>query len=423
VHAGLSGHPVEKRSYPAIWKQIANTPSDSIQRSLYIHIPFCLHRCSFCPFYNSRSTQQDIETYTNYLIKELEMVAFAIHTNSAPFHAVYFGGGTPTDIPANKIDTILSLINDSFPLSNDCEITMEGRFHNLTKDKIEVYARNRVNRISLGAQTFNTCLRRKLGRIENQESMLKILEHLTSTHQFVISVDLIYGLPSQTMDDWLKDLQMVSNSPWIHSCSLYQLKKIPGTPLARKSFQDKKNKQTKIIQLADFFIASNHYLGTQNAVRISNRHWSFSNRERGIYNLNAKYGYDCLPIGCGAGGGDQYYSIMQQYHCDEYYHNLDQGNKPIMVMQKRKPNHRFHATLIGSLEEYRAIDFRKLENQRNIPDLEKTVDPLMEQWESAGMIVYKNGRMKLTDAGEFWDVELEGLLLDFIEWQFNKKGE
>ncbi len=161
VHAG--GGSGETIDVDTAWDSIKVIDEKTGNRALYLHVPFCVSRCKFCSFFQSRTNLNELGEYASYMIKELQMVADSIVGQSMPINAVYFGGGTPTDLTASDLENILKFITANFPLTNDCEITIEGRINGFTDDKIEACLNNGANRFSFGVQSFNTEIRQQMG--------------------------------------------------------------------------------------------------------------------------------------------------------------------------------------------------------------------------------------------------------------------
>lgn len=132
--------------------------------------------------------------------------------SSAPIQAVFIGGGTPTSLSPENAGRLLSTIQRCLPLANDYELTFEGRVHDLVPEKMDVWFRNGVNRMSLGVQSFDTKVRQAVGRIDDGETVFSHLQELLSYNQCAVVIDLMYGLPYQTMDVWHKDVETLVES-------------------------------------------------------------------------------------------------------------------------------------------------------------------------------------------------------------------
>ena len=185
---------------------------------LYIHIPFCSSKCDYCTFHSLPSPSESfIKQYFIRLeneIKEKRELATSIDS-------IFIGGGTPSLLSPNMLDKLFTLINENFNFANKAEISIECNPDSLTNDKIRIIS-SFVNRVSLGVQTFSKKHRIFLGR----NGSLKQLDHIVN--EFIenkitnISMDLIYGIPNQTLNDFESDLNKLLIYPIKHT-SLYSL--------------------------------------------------------------------------------------------------------------------------------------------------------------------------------------------------------
>ncbi len=416
-HAGMCDmSPVDDLA--GIWPKVSVTDDSAKKRALYIHIPFCLARCKFCSFYHSKTDKQAISSYVTYLMKELEMIAESNYAKTAPFHAVYFGGGTPTDLLPEEFMQILGHLNRYWNLANDCEITVEGRLFGFNDDKIAACLDNGVNRFSFGVQSFNTEIRRKMGRVMKREQLFDRLKCLTKTGKANISVDLIYGFPEQTDAIWLDDMQSVVQSG-VDSASIYRLKLMNSSPIVQQVKQGILSKPATIEKQAQQFSASNNYFRTINAKRTGVTHWSFTNRERCIYNSISAYGGSCLPVGCGAGGNLGKYRVMQRMSLENYAEKVKNRKKPIAMASISSTKSTEIALLNGELSLSLGTNLKELSRKTGKSGLNELLEPLLRQWADAGMVNYNaaTGLLMLTDAGVFHFPTLSQNLLDYYNWK------
>ena len=176
VHAGLNGSVVPPDESQTLWQQLmAVPPKEKKIQTAYIHIPFCKTKCLYCGFFQN-GTNQDVEdAYIDCLIQELEAAADKPRLRDSQIHAVFIGGGTPTSLSPHNAERLLKTIQTCLPLANDYELTLEGRIHDLVPEKMDVWLANGVNRMSLGVQSFHTDIRRAVGRLDDQDTVLKNL--------------------------------------------------------------------------------------------------------------------------------------------------------------------------------------------------------------------------------------------------------
>ena len=200
----------------------------SRRRAIYIHVPFCTRRCTFC---NLRRFQTPPPSdYHKLVIKEIQTYSSYPYVKEGVYHAVYFGGGTPTTLKAADLRKILQSLKSNLTLSPDAELTIETTVSDLTEDKIAVFKDEGINRFSVGVQTFCNRGRRLLGRIGTGKYAAEKLASLLDEGFQNVGMDLIYNYPGQSEDELKEDLR-VMDSLNIAGFSFYSLILLKGTPL------------------------------------------------------------------------------------------------------------------------------------------------------------------------------------------------
>ena len=180
--------------------------------SLYISIPFCPSRCSYCSFvsHSIESTKKLIPDYIECLCRELEIISNIIKETNTPIDTVYFGGGTPTAIPAEDIRTIMECVRNNFDLDKIREYSFEaGRPDTITEEKLNVIKEYGANRISINPQTLNDDVLKVIGRRHSGEDALKAFELARKIGFNNINTDLIAGLPTETVESFRNTLDKI----------------------------------------------------------------------------------------------------------------------------------------------------------------------------------------------------------------------
>lgn len=157
-------------------------------QSIYIHIPFCTNICSYCDFSKMYYNYKFVNKYLDSLSKEIKE-----RYHGEKVKTIYIGGGTPSSLTIRELEKLFNIIN-IFNLEEDVEFTMEANVENLEKEKIILMKKNKVNRISLGVQTFNTKNLKKLNRHHNKNQVIKKIKELKENKITNINIDLIYGI-------------------------------------------------------------------------------------------------------------------------------------------------------------------------------------------------------------------------------------
>lgn len=196
---------------------------------LYLHIPFCKAKCAYCDFYSLARSEEKMDDYVSALIRHLEETAPMAQNHTVD--TVYFGGGTPSYLGADRIAKLLQTVKKQYHVDKNAEITLEANPDSLPNAKeLKMLRKLGVNRISLGVQSSNDEMLRSLGRVHSWQQVCDAAEAVRRAKIPHLSVDLIYGLPDQTAADWEKTLNdALSLKPDHISC--YGLKLEEGTPL------------------------------------------------------------------------------------------------------------------------------------------------------------------------------------------------
>lgn len=206
----------------------------SSKLSLYLHIPFCHRRCSYCDFNTYTTLGHLQERYARALSQEIRQVGQlgAWGRPKRPVHTVFFGGGTPSLMPATALAQILRAVADAFDLSPDAEISLEANPGTVDKAYLEALRGLGVNRLSLGAQSAIPGELALLGRRHDLDAVIVSVETAGEVGFDNLSLDLIYGLPGQTLASWEQSLRAALALAPTH-LSLYCLTVEPGTSLQR----------------------------------------------------------------------------------------------------------------------------------------------------------------------------------------------
>lgn len=200
------------------------------EAGIYIHIPFCRSRCSYCDFATDvYKNSETVERYISALIKEIENFSNEIKSTDT----VYFGGGTPSLLSAKQLEKILNAIHKKFTVAENAEITMEMNPATVSLETLCEYKNLGINRASFGAQTFDNTELKRLGRRHSAQDVRETIELLRQSGFDNVSFDLIAGLPRQTLADWKRNLDEALKLKPEH-LSLYLLEVHEGTPLAEQ---------------------------------------------------------------------------------------------------------------------------------------------------------------------------------------------
>jgi len=296
---------------------------DSKNPGLYLHIPFCLTRCSYCSFY-SQTDVSLIPDFIEALGKEMEMAGGGF---SSSFDTVYMGGGTPSLLTPLQIGKILGQIEKSFCLSRETEFTLEANPGDLDLSFLRSLKNLGINRLNLGVQSFDAQTLDFLGRRHTAEEAIRAVEAAREAGFDHIGLDLIYGVPGQALSLWRDTLsRAIAFSPEHLSC--YQLTLEDDTPLA-ESFRRGEFSPPGEDELLRFFLATSEMLENSGFI-----HYEVSNFSRGPEHAsrhNQKY-WDHTPY-LGLGPSAHSFSGSARWwnsrSLNDYLKALQSGNLPI----------------------------------------------------------------------------------------------
>ena len=418
VHAGLNGTLISPKEAQSVWDTVmSGSPKKGQMQCAYIHIPFCKTKCTYCGFFQNGTSQSIEDKYIDGLIGELKLASESPRLKDGLIHAVFIGGGTPTSLSPANSERLLKAIKECLPLANDYELTLEGRIHDLIPENLEVWMNNGVNRMSIGIQSFNTEVRQMVGRLDTKETVLERLAALKAYGQCSVVIDLIYGLPGQTMEVWEQDLADLVKSG-VDGADLYQLNVFDGSDLNRDIASGKVPPAATTAMQGDMFEFGRKYLDARAYRRLSAAHWSANNRERSLYNILAKAGVPMFPFGSGAGGNVDGYGMMLHRALKPYEDMVSRGEKPFMALMKQSDLQPFVNQVVSQLEQgYLNINTLIAMNPR-LGEL----NWLYKLWEERGLVSYNGLLYKLTSAGEFWTVNITQSTLEAMEYIITGKN-
>ena len=189
---------------------------------IYIHIPFCVRKCHYCAFNSKSGGESERSAYVDALIREIKR-----RGKSARVETIYIGGGTPTTLELNQLEKIICAVAVAFNVDTCAEVTIEANPGTVDAEYLRGLKALGVNRLSLGVQSFNDELLKTLGRVHDSKTAIETVDRATNIFGNV-SVDLMYGLPNQTLEDVRRDLERVIGSDVEH-VSIYGLEVEEGT--------------------------------------------------------------------------------------------------------------------------------------------------------------------------------------------------
>jgi oxygen-independent coproporphyrinogen-3 oxidase len=368
------------------------------QAGVYIHIPFCRSRCSYCDFatdiYNGASAEKYVETVIKE-IKSFEVPSSKFQVPSS-IDTIYFGGGTPSLLKPSQLEKLLDAVHAHFQVSSDAEITMEMNPGALTLETLKDFRSLGVNRASYGGQTFDDRELARLGRMHTAEDVRTTLKLLREAGFENTSFDLITGLPGQTLDQWERNLDEALKLEPEH-LSLYLLEVHEGTPLAQHIKQGKQ-------PAPDEDLAAEMYLLMLDKTAAARyEHYEISNFcQRGFESRhNTKYwtGAPVYGFGCSAHSRDGQRTCWSNERDTARYVEMieTKGSAVVETIELNEDEAEAEAAFLG-LRLMHGVDLRNHKEKFGVDVIEKYGEDL-ERLTEAGLIEIDSGVMRLTHKG------------------------
>jgi oxygen-independent coproporphyrinogen III oxidase len=268
--------------------------------SIYIHVPFCLHRCGYCDFNTYAGITGLISPYSQSVCQEIELLNSAAG-EQLPVHSVYFGGGTPSLLSIEDLTLIYNSLNQHFQLLPSLEISLEANPGTISKNHLKSLYSLGVNRLSLGMQSANHDELRLLGRQHSFDDVIKSVKWARYAGFNNLNLDLIFGLPDQQMQTWMESIKAALKLKPEH-LSLYALTLESGTPMALKVEAGILPEPDQDMA-ADMYEAADEMLSEAGYLQYEISNWARQNENGDFYSCkhNLQYWRSMPYLGVGAG--------------------------------------------------------------------------------------------------------------------------
>lgn len=358
--------------------------------SAYVHIPFCTQICYYCDFSKVFIKNQPVDAYLQALIREFRSY------DITELRTLYIGGGTPTSISAVQLDYLLTELIRDLNLNTLEEFTIEANPGDLTVDKIEVLQKSAVNRVSLGVQTFNDKHLKRIGRSHNEAQIYSTIDSLKTAGFQNISIDLIYALPGQTMDDVRSNVAKALSLNIPH-LSLYSLILEHHTVFMNKMRRGKLHLPTEDLEAEMFeYIISEMERNGFEHYEISNfTKPGFESRHNLMYWENVEY----YGVGAGASGYLDGIRYRNRGPIQHYLKGVSEGNARLSEEVLSK-NEMMEEELFLGLRKKEGVSIGKFE-QKFGTSFEKRYGQIVQELQSDGLLKENNGFIQMTKKGLF----------------------
>jgi len=365
--------------------------------SLYIHIPFCVQICHYCDFAVTRikgeGKNAQLDSYVQALIKEITERLSSYDSLSIP--SIYFGGGTPSLLRPQDWETIFAALLPYIQKTSTCEITMEANPETVTPELSKVWQSHGINRISLGAQSFNDTTLVSLGRLHTASQIGEAVKILKGSGFKNIGLDLIYGLPKESYADFMKSCTQAIELDTQH-ISLYQLAIEEKTIFHVKHSKGELPLPTETTLLKEYEDACSH-LEDAGFIHYELQNFSKLNN-RSIHNIRYWQGRELLGFGVGAYSYVDSTRFGHGKNPSAYIKNCEAGNFAPLTSEVIGEETKMRERIILGLRMREGIDLSTLENEGiRIPEtIEEELDGLTQE----KLLTKKDRHFTLTLKGE-----------------------
>jgi len=354
---------------------------------IYVHIPFCLAKCPYCDFYSIVGDDSLVDIFAKALLTEIDILA-KTKWKDRVYNSIYIGGGTPPLLGDKNISDLLQKLRQNFNISPRSEITIEVNPETATAAFFESMRAIGVNRVSIGAQSFDDGLLKTLGRVHTAETAAKAVESATAIGFDNVSLDLMFGIPGQTMEIWRDTLNQATAKKTKH-VSAYCLTIEKDTPF------DKMVKSGELHLPGNEIQAEMYSLMNEMLLSAGLKRYEVSNFAQTGFECrhNFKYWKDDKYVGLGPAGhaydGERRTANYKNF--DKYLFALEKGKLPINFKEKLTDQQRAEERLLLGLRLADGVEYNLVRVIIN--------DKQLVEFIKQGYVRKKINKIALTDKG------------------------
>lgn len=361
----------------------------------YLHIPFCEHICFYCDFNKVFLEGQPVDEYVDMVIKEMSLM-HELHPDET-VETFYIGGGTPTTLNERQLDRLLAGIRDIFSMPANAEFTCEANPESVSLEKFKIMQNYGVNRISMGVQSFNNAILKRIGRIHTAEQVYQCVADAHQAGFDNISIDLIFRLPTQTYEDFATTLEKALELDLPHY-SIYSL------ILENKTIFYNLMRQGKLPLPSEDEEADMYQLAIETMEAAGRQQYEISNYAKPGYQSqhNLAYWKNETYFGFGAGAhgylkGERYNNFGPIQH---YLEPLRNGKVPIIYRQPLTAANKVEEEMMLGLRTMRGVNKAAFQKKFNHP-MEGYYQDVLQELLQKELIKEEEGFIRLTRKGTF----------------------
>lgn len=363
---------------------------------LYVHIPFCKQKCMYCDFPAYQNLQDYYETYVYALVQEMDLwVSEHPESKAKPIDTIYFGGGTPTELSIQQLQMIIDKIKSTFTITDDCHMTIESNPGEVDLQYLTQLVKLGFNRISFGVQTFDDKALTMLHRNHNGEKAKQAVYEAKEAGFTDINIDLIYGLPRQTLEDIQHNLHILKDLP-INHISTYGLQVEVGTYLYHLV-------QKNLISIPSESIDEAMYDTMMEGLKNQGfERYEISNfaKDSSYSRHNLKYWHYVDYLGFGAGAHSFYEGIRRSNNRNvmPYIQAVDRYTMPTIDTETITVERAQEDFCFLALRTKWGLDEQKFEDRFGV-SVHKLFGNILEDLVTKGLLEYQNGSYHLSFEG------------------------
>ena len=363
---------------------------------LYVHIPFCKQKCMYCDFPAYQNLQDYYETYVYALVQEMDLwVSEHPESKSKPIDTIYFGGGTPTELSIQQLKMIVDKIKSIFTITDDCHMTIESNPGEVDLQYLTKLVKLGFNRISFGVQTFDDKALTMLHRSHDGEKAKQAIYDAKEAGFTDINIDLIYGLPRQSLEDIKRNLEIVKDLP-INHISTYGLQVEVGTYLYHLV-------QKNLISIPSESIDESMYDTMMEGLKeLGFERYEISNFAKGnsYSRHNLKYWHYVDYLGFGAGAHSFYDGIRRSNNRNvmPYIQSVDRYTMPTIDTETITVERAQEDFCFLALRTKWGLDDQKFEDRFGV-SVHNLFGNILEDLVTKGLLEYQNGSYHLSSEG------------------------
>ena len=385
-------------NYPPfrLWKKtVVNEMFTEKPISIYVHLPFCLQRCAYCYYMTiGLKEKPDIDRYVDAVCREMEIVSKHFHLKNRPVVSVYFGGGTPTLLKENQLVRLVYCLYENFSV-NEPEFTIEAEPLTLTEKNADILRKLKVNRLSIGVQSFYDDIIKLSGRRHTEKQALNAIKIARNTSDWVINIDILSGLAGEVGDTWTHTVERTLSTD-VDSVTIYKMEAYSNTGFAKDVLMNKvhlpdDNDELEFMKSALSMLTSNHYLP-----------WCFftftkNGQFPNIYASSIWNGGDLYGFGVSSFGAIGHYLFQNHINIHQYMKYVEDGDIPIWrSIYLTSADEIVRGILLGM--KLTKIDTGEFQTRHGV-DLTKLCSDTLDELVNKRYVTIDSGNIKMTQNG------------------------